>query len=134
MKQGPHVGRLWPSELRDHVDPATDARVHQLTAHRAHSHHFYFTNPGWHAGRSRLVISSDRGNATNLYSVGLSSGEMRQLTDLEPLPLPREVEFLRACLNPAREEAYFWYGLELVALDLGSLAVRTLFAMDGHGL
>lgn len=130
VKQGPHVGRLWPPEQQTHTDPESGATLRQLTSHRTHSHHFYFTNSGWHAGGSRLLVSSDRGNATNLYSIDLATGELKQLTDLAPLPLPREVEFLRACANPVKEEAYFWYGLELVALDLNSLEIRTLYAMD----
>jgi oligogalacturonide lyase len=130
IDQGPGVGRVWPAETSTTTDEETGVTVRQLTQHRAHSHHFYFTNPGWHAGGSRLLVASDRGNATNLYSIDLESGDLRQLTDLTPLPLPREVEFLRACVNPVREEAYFWYGLALVALDLDSLATRVLHVMD----
>ena len=130
LRQGPHAGRMWPSESTTIADPDTGTSVRQLTDHRTHSHHFYFTNPGWHAGGTRLLLASDRGNATNLYSVHLDSGELWQLTDLVPLPLPREVEFLRACVNPVREEAYFWYGPHLVALDLETLATRALWEME----
>ncbi len=49
----------------------------------------------------------------------LENGEIEQLTDLEPVPLPREVEFLRASKNPVREEVYFWHDLTLLALDKG---------------
>ena len=52
------------------------------------------------------------------------------MTDLEPLPLPREVEFLRACLSNAKDEVYFWYGMELIALDLDSLESRALYEME----
>ena len=124
------MGHLWPSESQTAVDDRSGARVRQLTNHRAHSHHFYFTNPGWHVGGSRLLIASDRENATNLYSVDLASGDLLQLTDLVPLPLPREVEFLRACVSSVREEVYFWYGLELVALNLATLESRILYEME----
>lgn len=99
------INRIWPSELKPYEDHETGVCVHQLTRHRAHSHRFYFTNSGWHDRGRRLLVSSDRGNATNLYSVDLASGALRQLTDLTPLSLPREVEFLRACVNPVKEEA-----------------------------
>ena len=122
-------GKTWPSELRVFEDPRTGVEVRQLTNYRAHQHHFYFTNNGWYAGESKLVFSSDRENATNLFSLDLATYEITQLTDLAPLPLPREVEFLRACLNPVKPEAYFWYGYELVALDLDSLEQRVIYRM-----
>ncbi len=110
-------------------DSWTGARVRQLTNYKGHSHHFYFTNPGWFAGGRKLLFSSDRENRTNLFSVDLETWAITQLTDLEPLPLPREVEFLRACLNPAKDEAYFWHGYKLMALDLDTLEQRTLYEM-----
>ncbi len=124
------VGQTYPSEKEIFTDHQSGATVHQLTNHRAHNHHFYFTNTGWYARGSKLLISSDRGNATNLYSIELSSGELTQLTDLAPLPLPREVEFLRACVNPTRDETYFWYDLDLIALDLTTLKSRVIFRME----
>lgn len=130
MKQGQDVGRMWPSEAIVTQDAESGATVRQLTSHRAHSHHFYFTNSGWYAGGTRLLVSSDRGNATNLYGIELATGQLQQLTDLTPLPLPREVEFLRACVNPVRDEVYYWYGSNLVALDLTSLRTRVLFVME----
>lgn len=96
------AGRIWPSELRTYEDPRTGVEVRQLTNYRAHSHHFYFTNNGWHANESKLLFASDRENKTDLFSIDLKSGDITQLTDLTPLPLPREVEFLRACANPVR--------------------------------
>lgn len=124
------IGKIWPAERSAWQDPETGATVTQLTQYRAHSHHFYFTNSGWYAKGSKLLVSSDRFNATNLYSIDLATGEMVQLTDLEPLPLPREVEFLRACVNPTRSETYFWYGFDLIALDLDTLESRVLFQME----
>ncbi|HAA73693.1 TPA: oligogalacturonide lyase [Candidatus Latescibacteria bacterium] len=124
------VGQIHPSEKSTYQDHDSGATVHQLTNHRAHNHHFYFTNTGWYADGTKLLVSSDRGNATNLYGIDLSSGEIHQLTDLTPLPLPREIEFLRACVNPTRDETYFWNGLDLIALDLNTLENRVLYQMD----
>lgn len=126
------TGKIWPSEMKEFEDPRTGVLVKQLTNYRAHSHHFYFTNPGWYDHNRKLLVSSDRDNATNLFGIDLDSGNIIQLTDLTPLPLPREVEFMRACLNPITDEAYFWYGYDLVALDLQSLEQRTIYRMpDG---
>ncbi len=123
------VNTLWPSETYEFTDPVTGVRLRQLTHYKGHSHHFYFTNPGWYRGGSALLIGSDRENRTNLFGVDLNSGEITQLTDLEPLPLPREVEFLRACLNNVKDEVYFFHGYKLLALDLDTLEQRVIHEM-----
>ncbi len=120
-------GRKWAPEGSDITDPVSGVRVRQLTDYRAHSHHLYFTNPGWHDGGRRMLLGSERENAANLYSIELSTGELTQLTDLAPLPAPCEVDFLGTTVNPAREEAYFWYGRKIMAVDLTTLATRELF-------
>ena len=48
----------------------------------------------------------------------------------EPVPLPREVEFFRACENAVREEAYFWHDLSL----LGRAADACYTLDGGHNL
>lgn len=113
-----------------YLDRASGVEVTQLTRYRGHSHHFYFTNSGWYAGGKKLLFASDRRNRSNLYSVELETGEIEQLTDLEPVPPPRELEFVRASTNPVRDEAYFFYDLKLVALDLSSKKLRTLYELE----
>lgn len=124
------IGKIWPSEIIEFEDYDTRAKVRQLTQYRAHSHHFYFTNTGWYANGDKLLISSDRNNATNLYGLEIKTGELKQLTDLKPLPLPREVEFLRACVNPTKDESYFLYGLDMIALNLTTLESRVIFTLE----
>jgi len=120
-------GRVWPAEWREYEDPTSGVAVRQLTDYKGHSHHLYFTNPGWWDGGRRLLFGSDRGNRSNLFSIDLETGEITQLTDLE-----RDTGFLSTCVNPTREEAYFWYDGGIVALDLLSLELRTLWTMpDG---
>jgi oligogalacturonide lyase len=118
------------SEKKTYKDPCSGVRVTQLTDYKGHSHHLYFTNPGWYAEGTTLLFSSDRNNRTNLYGLDIRTGEIEQLTDLSPLPPPHEVVFLSACKNPVREEVYFWYGLELWALDIESLATRVLYELE----
>jgi len=120
-------GRVWPAEWKTLEDPISGVEVRQLTDYKGHSHHLYFTNPGWYAGGRKLLFGSDRENRTNLFSLDLTSGEITQLTDLEPLPPPHETGFLATCLNPQGTEAYFYYGRSVVALDLASLDLRTLW-------
>lgn len=118
---------MWPVEWRDYEDPLSGVTVRQLTDYKGHSHHLYFTNPGWWDGGRRLLFGSDRENRTNLFSIDLQSGEITQLTDLA-----RDAGFLATCVNPTRDEAYFWCDRDVVALDLKSLEMRTLWALpDG---
>lgn len=123
-------GDIWPSEWKEIKDRNTGVIINQLTDYKGHSHHFYFTNPGWYKNGDKLLFSSDRNNRTNLFSINLSSHEIQQLTDLEPVPLPREVEFLRACRNPVKDEAYFWHDLKLISLDLNTVKTKILFELD----
>lgn len=120
------AGKGMKPEISRYRDRDSGVEVTQLTNYRGHSHHFYFTNPGWYDGGRKLLFSSDRNNRTNLFGLDLASGEIEQITDLEPVPLPRELEFVRACKNPAREEAYFWHDFSLMAVDLVSKTTRTL--------
>ncbi len=122
-------GKLWPAEWQEYQDPISGAKVRQLTDYKGHSHHLYFTNPGWYDDGRKLLFGSDRANRTNLFSLDLQSGEITQLTDLEPLPPPHETGFLRTSLNPTRDEAYFWYERKVAALDLQSLEMRNLWEM-----
>ena len=125
-------GRIWPAEWRDADDAVSGVTIRQLTDYKGHSHHLYFTNPGWFAGGRRMLFGSDRDNRTNLFALDLESGEIEQLTDLEPVEPPHDICFLLACVNPTRDEAYFWHGRRMVALDLETLDTRTLWEMpDG---
>jgi oligogalacturonide lyase len=120
-------GEQFPAEWHTFSDSETGVSVRQLTAHKGHSHHLYFTNPGWYDGGRKLLFGSDRGNHTNLFGIDLASGAITQLTDLDQPPPPAETSFLFASVNPRRDEVYFWHGRTLIALDLTTLAERELF-------
>lgn len=119
-----------PVERKSHRDRITGLEVTQWTDYKGHSHHFYFTNPGWYDGGAKLLFGSDRANRTNLFGLDLITGEIEQITDLDPVPLPRELEFVRACKNPVREEAYFMHDLSVMAVDLETKKLRVLHEMD----
>lgn len=120
-------GELFRSESHTFKDATTGVEVRQLTQYRGHSHHLYFTNPGWWDDGRRLLFGSERCNRINLYSVELESGEITQLTDVEQHLRPeQETRFQNASKNPVRDEAYFWNGPELTAVDLRSLRTRVL--------
>jgi len=119
------LGQTYPAEWKRYADPVSGAQITQLTNYKAHSHHLYFTNPGWYAGGSKLLIGSDRGNRTNLWGVNLADGSLTQLTDLPELT--REPTLLDTSKNPLREEAYMWVNKVLLAVNLETLAVRELY-------
>ena len=120
-------GTLWPAEWTMREDMKTGVTVRQLTRHKGHSHHLYFTNPGWYDGGKKLLLGSDRNNLTILMSLDLESGELLQLTDRKLPPPPAEGSFLFSCVNPKRAEAYYWNGPELILLDLHSLEERVIY-------
>src|SRR3972149_1949328 len=122
-------GKIWPIEWKDTKDPVSGIIVKQLPSYRAHSHHLYFTNPGWYDGGRRMLFGSDRENTTNLFSIDLESGYILQLTDYAPQIAPYETELLSTCVNPIRPEAYYWYGRDLMAIDLHSLAEHVLWTI-----
>ncbi len=113
-------GEQFPAEWRTFADDQTGVEIRQLTNYKGHSHHLYFTNPGWYDNGRRLLFGADRDNRTKLFSVDLLSGELTQLTDRDQPPPPAETSFLFASVNPRRDEVYYWHGRELVALDLHS--------------
>ena len=120
-------GQHFPAEWRTFTDDETGVEIRQLTSYKGHSHHLYFTNPGWYDGGRKLLVGSDRGNRTNLFSIDLASGGITQLTDRDQPPPPGETSFLFASVNPRRKEVYFWHGRDMIALDLDSLEERTLY-------
>ncbi len=115
---------VFPSEKRIYNDRVTRASMHQLTQHMAHSYHLYFTNPGWWDGDRRLLFGSDRGNSSNLYSMELANGAITRLTDNAQ---GEGGSYQGACVNPVRDEAYFWHRRRLIAIELRSGRQRTLF-------
>lgn len=90
----------YPSELKTINDRKTGVPIQQLTNYKGNSHHFYFTNPGWFDNEQKLLFSSDRNNRTNLFAIDLNDYTIQQLTDLEPVALPNELEFnnIKKCL------------------------------------
>ncbi len=119
------------TEKKSYIARVSGVEVTQLTDYKGHSHHFYFTNSGWYAGGRKLLFSSERCNRRNLFGADLETGEIEQLTDLDPAAGQGEPDFLRACKNPIRDEVYFWRGGALLAVDLASRAIRLVFEGTG---
>ncbi len=117
-------------ESKEITDKKTGVSIRQLTNYKGNSHHFYFTNPGWFGNGQKLLFSSDRNNRTNLFAIDLNDYTIQQLTDLEPFPLPNEIEFFSAFKNPVKDEVFFWYNMDLISLDLNTLEASTIYKLD----
>ena len=122
-------GEVFAPEWHEVEDLETGVKSRQLTDHKAHSHHLYFTNSGWYDDNQRLLFGSDRGGAGNLYSLDLRSGEFRQLTDLDEPRGTGSGSFQSTSVNPRRAEAYFWRQGRLFAIDLDTLEERLLYTV-----
>ncbi len=118
---------ILPSEIRTFRDRRSGRTIRQLTQYKGHSHHLYFTNPGWWDNGRRLLFGSDRDGRTNLFSVDLETGQITRHTDADMPGAPRATSFLYASVNPLRAEAYFWRGSDLIAIDLASNRERVLY-------
>ena len=121
------AGQTWPAEWETYEDWVSGARVRRLTNHKGHSHHLYFTNPGWYDDGRRLLFGSDRDNRTNLFSIELATGEITQVTDFDSTPGRPQPRVQTTTVNPTRAEAYLWHGPVLTAIDLTTFETRPLW-------
>jgi len=119
------VGFSWNSEMNVYQDAVSGATIRQMTGYKCHSNHAYFTYPAWYDNNRKIVICSDRGNASNLYSVQLEDGAITQLTDLDPAK--GEMSPHGMTVNQVRNEVYFHQNETLLALNLNTLALRELY-------
>jgi oligogalacturonide lyase len=117
----------YPPEIRPYIDRRGNRNVRQLTNHKCHHHHLHFVNsPFWDSGK-KLLIASDRGGRTNLYSIDLISGQITQHTDSDQ---PPETPLLLASVNPRKPEAYLWRGNNLLAVDLVRNSERQIYRAE----
>ncbi|HCE45049.1 MAG TPA: oligogalacturonide lyase [Lentisphaeria bacterium] len=107
-----------PSEKKTYRDPESGIEVTQWTNYCGHSHHLYFTNPGWYDDGRKLLFASDRNNIKNLFGINLVTGELEQITDFSEEKPGIRPSFHLASLNPKRDEAYLIHERRLKAIDL----------------
>jgi len=123
-----YKGKNWGTELSTFTDATTGVEITKLTSYKAHHHHLYFTNPGWFDNASKIVISGERENVANLFSLCLQSGEIIQLTDLNPIA-GKEFNLLNTCLNHVLDEVCYWYNGSLWATSLKTYEMRRLWTL-----
>ena len=123
----------YKSEKIRYQDRVSGVGVWQLTSYLGHSHHKYFTNNGWWDDGKRLLFSSDRKNATNLFSIEIESGEISRLTDFQARE-ENPADFIND-VNPKRPEVYYIRAGAVYALDLLTLEIRKIYeAPEGFEL
>ncbi|WP_338368116.1 TolB family protein, partial [Enterococcus faecium] len=93
-----------------------------LTDYSGHSHHLYFTENGWYDGGNKILFCSDRENKTNLFSIDLQNGAIRQLTDHM-----KRFDSLPACLHPDGTHAFFRRACQIIQLNLDTFAESILY-------
>ncbi|MBE6561728.1 MAG: oligogalacturonide lyase [Ruminococcaceae bacterium] len=124
----------YASEKVTYADPNTGAEITRLTGWRANSNHLYFTNNSFYDGGQRIVFESDRGNAVNLFSLELASGEIEQLTDLPPQPYPKDYGLHVAFVDGANAVCVFFVDRVLYRLDIRTKSLEPLYEMpEGYG-
>lgn len=113
-------GRAWPPEAREYRDPASGARMVQITGHPSIHHHPFFFVPPWDDAMRRLLFVSHRTGLPQLFARDEASGVLLQLTDRGDLA---EWSF-----HPSHDgrHVYFIAGTAAWRLDLETLAEERL--------
>jgi hypothetical protein len=97
-------GTLSPPEITSFQDRVTGAKIYQVTSHPSINHPSYFLQGSFFPHGRALIFISYRTGSAQLFEAKFPSGEIRQLTDGEPIhpfspaihPLSRELFFVRA--------------------------------------
>ena len=120
-------GRVYHDQQFRYEDPYSGREIRRLTDYLGHSNHFYFTDPCWFNDGRSMLFNSDRENQRNLFRYDLDDDTITQVTDLQG-----EGGTPRACISTANNCAYFWWGRQIIELNLETLAERVIYeAPDG---
>ncbi|MFB6134681.1 MAG: oligogalacturonate lyase family protein, partial [Halanaeroarchaeum sp.] len=124
------VGSIWPAEEETYDDPNTGATVRRLTGYPgATDLHPYFTEPCTYDDGRRMVLSSDRTGASQVFSIDLETGLLTQLTDIPSPSLAGTSS--RPAIAENGEVVCRWSGDHMVAVSLDTLEIRTLYEKPG---
>ena len=115
------------SEKHIFRDAKSGATVTRLTSYRANSNHIYFTNNGFFDEGRRILFASERGNAHNLFTMELESGEIEQLTDFPAPENLRRYELHMSFVDAVNSRCVCFVGKELLRIDLKSGDISTIY-------
>lgn len=122
-------GDVLRSEKREFREPATGARVVQLTDARCYNVHPYYNQEGFVGRSERFVFASNRSGSGQIYAVETASGAIVQLTDSADPPVLAGVErrpggghgSAGLTCDPARGRIYYSRGKRVCCLDIETL-------------
>ncbi len=123
------MGSRQASEARELADPATRARVVQLTGHPSINHHLYPLACSTTPDMRWFIFASNRSGSWQFYRGGFPEGDIVQLTDV-----PGGVHGYSGHLTPDGTELLYTADGRLRAVNLESLAERELAAWAGASL
>lgn len=128
------IGQKWSSEMSEFKDEKTGRTIKQLTS-TANNVHLYFTENSFDAKKNRIIFHSDRASGEdkapaedplyNLFSMGLDSGEITQLTD-ESDPIESVTK------TPDSQYVVYVTGNKIRKLDTESGEILTLYEETGN--
>lgn len=78
-------GARGPSEQTCSTDPETGVAVRQLTSHPSISHPAYFLQCSMTEDQRHVLFTGYRSGSAQLFEAGFPDGDIRQLTDGEPI-------------------------------------------------
>ncbi len=115
----------WPSEYSRKLDGQTGAVIHQLTSHPSVSHPTYFLQCSFTTDQRHLLFTGYRSGTAQLFAVGFPDGEIRQLTNGEPIhPFSPTIT--------AGNRVLFSRGGSLLSLDLETLEEALIVSTGGQ--
>lgn len=119
-------GATFPSEHRVTRDEKTGARVHQLTDHPSINHPTYFLHSSFSPDQAALIFTSYRTGEAQLFEAGFPDGEIRQLTDGEP------IHPFSPAIGPGGRDVFFVRGGSIWEVDRTTLKERLVASLDGQ--
>ena len=117
------IGQIYPSEKKITADSKTGYEVIRLTGGDSNNKHLYFTENSFCKGCREIIFYSDRdqkSGKTNIFSMNLDSGEMRQLSDFTG-PISH-------CIKPpGGGQLFCFHNNQIVMIEEKDLSVRILY-------
>ena len=118
-------GAIFPSEVAWLADPATGARIRQITSHPSINHPSYFLHRCFLPGDDSLFFTSYRSGTPQLYLAKYPDGEFLQLTD------GLAIHPFSAVLHSAGEVILFARGGSFWSLALRNLNEARILEVPG---
>lgn len=135
------IGKIYPCEWKEYVDPDTGRTIKQLTSAIANSYPLYYFIPSITADNRYLIVHSERSGWVQLYRLDLEAGELVQLTD----GLTRDSGWAIWCerhlrgiynhlsaLNQTLREVYYFQDDEIRSTHIDTLHNRIIHKMPGR--